>query len=169
MQTEHTSPLNYALPWKRLAAFAIDVGISLIVAIPLAFVLRSSNIEYTEMNKARIDGIGYVIWWAYFTLMEISGYQGTIGKIVLGLKVTDLAGQPIGFWQSTGRHFGKWLTVFSLGIGILIAFFTKKRQCLHDMASGCLVLDKVQIKSTPESTVSQWVFRATVTGHSGGS
>lgn len=45
--------------------------------------------------------------WLYFALLESSKQQATLGKMALGLKVTNLSQQPIGFGQATWRYFAK--------------------------------------------------------------
>jgi uncharacterized RDD family membrane protein YckC len=75
--------------------------------------------------------------------MESSRHQGTLGKMALGLIVTDSQGRPIGFAHATGRYFAKIITgLIPLGIGYAMAGFTEKKQALHDMIAGCLVLRK---------------------------
>jgi uncharacterized RDD family membrane protein YckC len=75
--------------------------------------------------------------------MESSPYQGTLGKMALGLIVTDLQGRPLSFARASGRFFGKIITgMIPFGIGYIMAGFTEKKQALHDMIAGCLVLRK---------------------------
>jgi len=82
-----------------------------------------------------------VLTWLYHALMESSEWQATLGKKALGLVVTDMAGQRVSFARSTGRHFGKIITnMVPLFIGYIMAGFTAKKQALHDMLAGCLVL-----------------------------
>jgi uncharacterized RDD family membrane protein YckC len=84
-----------------------------------------------------------VITWVYYAWMESSQYQGTLGKMALGLIVTDLQGQPVSFARASGRFFAKIITgMIPLGIGYIMAGFTEKKQALHDMIAGCLVLRK---------------------------
>jgi uncharacterized RDD family membrane protein YckC len=45
--------------------------------------------------------------WLYFALLESSKQQATLGKLALGLKVSNLLEQPIGFGQATWRYFAK--------------------------------------------------------------
>ncbi len=82
------------------------------------------------------------IFWLYFALMESSKFQGTIGKIVLGIIVTDIDGNRISFARATGRYFGKILSGLILFIGYIMAGFTEKKQALHDMMAGTLVWKK---------------------------
>jgi uncharacterized RDD family membrane protein YckC len=88
--------------------------------------------------------ISIVMMWLYYAWMESSRYQGTLGKMALGLIVTDLEGRPVTFARASGRYFAKIITGFiPLGIGYAMAGFTEKKQALHDIIAGCLVLRKV--------------------------
>jgi uncharacterized RDD family membrane protein YckC len=81
--------------------------------------------------------------WLYHALLESSEWQATAGKKVLGLVVTDLGGARTSFGRASGRHFAKIITgLVPLGIGYILAGFTEKKQALHDMIAGCLVLRK---------------------------
>jgi uncharacterized RDD family membrane protein YckC len=77
--------------------------------------------------------------WLYEALMESSSYQATLGKMALGLKVTDLYGNRISFGRATGRHFAKWLSLFVFCIGYIMVGFTERKQGLHDLLAGTLV------------------------------
>jgi uncharacterized RDD family membrane protein YckC len=80
----------------------------------------------------------------YYAWMESSSHQGTLGKMALGLIVTDLEGRRITFARASGRYFAKIITgLIPLGIGYMMAGFTEKKQALHDMIASCLVLRKV--------------------------
>jgi uncharacterized RDD family membrane protein YckC len=81
-----------------------------------------------------------VIGWLYFALMESSGRQGTLGKHLLGIRVTGLDGGRISFGRATGRYFGKILSGMILMVGYLMAGFTDRKQALHDMLAGTLVV-----------------------------
>lgn len=75
--------------------------------------------------------------------MECSEWQATVGKKALGLVVTDMEGRRVSFWRATGRHFAKIVTnMIPLLIGYIMASFTDKRQALHDMIAGCLILHR---------------------------
>ena len=81
-----------------------------------------------------------IIGWLYYALMESSSRQATVGKIALGLRVTDLNGERITFLRATGRYFGKIISGMILYIGFIMAAFTEKRQALHDLMAECLVV-----------------------------
>jgi uncharacterized RDD family membrane protein YckC len=81
-----------------------------------------------------------LLQWIYYAGMESSTAQGTLGKLAVGIIVTDLRGERVSFWRATGRHFAKIVSGLTLTIGFLMAGFTEKKQALHDLMAGCLVV-----------------------------
>ena len=69
----------------------------------------------------------------------MAGYRGEESR---GPKVvTDMTGQRVSFARATGRHFGKVITnMVPMLIGYIMAGFTERKQALHDMIAGCVVL-----------------------------
>jgi uncharacterized RDD family membrane protein YckC len=96
---------------------------------------------FTSMG--RIFLLTIVLTWLYYALLESSVWQATLGKKALGLEVTDLAGSRIQFGRATGRYFARWLSVMTIGIGYIMAGFTEKKQALHDILAGTLVIRKL--------------------------
>jgi uncharacterized RDD family membrane protein YckC len=78
---------------------------------------------------------GGLVNWIYEAGMESS----TLGKMALGLKVTDIWGKRISFARATGRHFAKYLSGAILMIGYIMAGFTARKQALHDILAETLV------------------------------
>ncbi len=152
--------VEYAGFWLRFLAFLIDnvvMGIGFVlVLIPLIFLTGlhgfigeiHPNEDLNDVGIFMLVGLIFlaatlslVLTWLYHALMESSEWQATVGKKLLGMAVTDMAGQRISFGRSTGRHFGKIITnMIPALIGYIMAGFTEKKQALHDMMAGCLVL-----------------------------
>ena len=151
---------EYAGFWERVLAFLIDnvvvcVGIVVIV-IPLFFLTGLGAVLTRIAQDEDLGDAGFfliigmflvaataslLVTWLYHALMESSAWQATVGKRALGLVVTDMTGQRVSFGRSSGRHFGKIITnLVPAFLGFLMAAFTEKRQALHDMMAGCLVL-----------------------------
>jgi uncharacterized RDD family membrane protein YckC len=155
-------PVTYAGFWLRVVAHFIDgilAGIVFVILLLIAFAMvgpgrfralaeGSNPGEFFTPEVIAIivmlSGTSILMMWLYYAWMESSSYQGTLGKMALGLIVTDLEGRRISFGRATGRYFGKIVTGFiPLGIGYAMAGFTEKKQALHDIIAGCLVLRKV--------------------------
>ncbi|WP_144524740.1 RDD family protein [Bacillus pumilus] len=86
--------------------------------------------------------IGIVVTWLYYAIMESSKLQGTLGKMALGIKVTRVTGEKVTFGRATGRFFAKGFLSPILYIGYIIAFFTEKKQALHDLIASTIVVKK---------------------------
>lgn len=141
----YPAPL-YAGFWKRLAAALIDgllVNAGAFVAGFLwgfvAVVLGINDLAVIEFGGGIV---GLLVGWMYYAAMESSSQQGTLGKMALGIKVTDIHGERISFGRATGRHFGKLISTLIFLVGYLMVAFTEKKQGLHDLMAGCLVVHK---------------------------
>ena len=88
------------------------------------------------------NAAGLIVGWLYYALMECASRQGTVGKMALGIKVTDLYGRPITFARATGRYFGKFISAIIFLVGYLMVALSPKKQGLHDMIAGCLVVNR---------------------------
>ena len=130
---------TYAGFWRRFAAWILDGLLLSIVTLP--FTLQVGGDAAAEAARTSIAGtISTVVGWLYYALMESSAKQATVGKMALGIIVTDLEGRRIGFGRATGRYFAKILSALILGIGFLMAAFTERKQGLHDMVASTLVV-----------------------------
>jgi uncharacterized RDD family membrane protein YckC len=78
--------------------------------------------------------------FAYFAAFEASSWQASPGKRALGLSVTDLEGRRLGAGRALARQLFKCLDIASSGLTYLIAGLTERRQGLHDILAGTLVL-----------------------------
>ncbi len=87
-----------------------------------------------------INLVGTVISVLYFAFFESSQWQATLGKKALGLKVTDLDGRRISFARALGRNLARILSGLICAIGYIMAAFTERKQALHDLIAGTLVV-----------------------------
>lgn len=120
---------KYAGFWARFLALLLDC----ILLGAVSAILSGGNPKIQA-------SINLAVGWLYFAFMESSIKQATLGKMVLGLKVTDIKGKKISFARATGRYFAKILSVIILFIGFIIVAFTEKKQGLHDKLAETLVL-----------------------------
>jgi len=132
----------------RLVALAIDQLLCfLTIVVPgLAFLMVVGSTTQTQIQQ--YVGVLVLIWlvatWLYFALMESSVRQATVGKRTMGLIVTDLSGRRISFGKATCRFLGRFFAWFPAGFGYLTLIFSEKRQGIHDMLAGTLVVTKGQ-------------------------
>jgi len=139
--TATPEPPLYAGFWRRVAASAIDtlvlVGAMLVPVIALSLAgVAEKTVELVYMGMSWVGG------WLYYALQHSSSQQATLGKRAIGIKVTDLRGERIGFGRATGRYFATILSSLTLLVGFVMAGFTRQRQALHDMVAGTLVVSR---------------------------
>jgi uncharacterized RDD family membrane protein YckC len=131
----------------RYAGFGRRLGAILIDFVLLAAAMAALGwLGLPVYQRVDYNAFGMVIvvllLWLYFALLESSRLQATLGKRALAIKVTTLDGGRIGFWRATLRTVAKYLSAVILMIGFIMAGFTRRRQALHDLIAGTLVVDR---------------------------
>jgi uncharacterized RDD family membrane protein YckC len=153
------SGIAYAGFWLRFAAWGIDlflscasmIPVALLGAIPYLFftneaegdpneIMRGISAAYTAVYVFAVMTAS----WFYFIVFECSKLQATPGKLALGLKVTDEQGLRITFLRSVARTVSKILSGAMLMAGYILAGVTPRKQALHDLIAGCLVVHTQQ-------------------------
>jgi len=146
-----TTAMQYAGFWRRFSAALIDgIVVSIIVGIIYAWLGLWSWLslgDTVEQGEAIafvtvFSLMALVVLWIYWALMESSDTQATLGKMALGIVVTDLEGKRVSFGRATRRHFWKIASTLILFIGFIMAGCTAKKQALHDMMAECLVVKR---------------------------
>jgi uncharacterized RDD family membrane protein YckC len=158
----YATNVTYAGFWLRLVAHLIDgfiILIGMLVLIVPIFFLMGGVALFSSLPREMGErpepaqvasllslvfiflGVAILGQWLYFAYLESGEKQGTWGKQILGIYVTDLAGYRVSFARASGRFFAKFITnLIPLFIGYIMAGFTERKQALHDMIASCLVL-----------------------------
>jgi uncharacterized RDD family membrane protein YckC len=142
----------YAGFWKRFAAYFIDEIILNFIAIIV--ILAVAALVGVPMGLSGIDEdfiaplvvfyfviIVFLLNWLYHTVLESSSRQATLGKMAMGIVVTDMEGGRISFGRANGRFWSKILSGLFFSIGYIIAGFTERKQALHDLIAATLVVN----------------------------
>ena len=128
---------SYAGFFSRLASLSIDTA--LLVTGLTAFDLAQAPAGGMGLT---VGTEGMLIIFLYYSLLESSGLQATVGKLVTGSIVVDEAGQRLTFLRAAGRTCARALTLFTLMIGFVAMAVSGKKQTLHDKLSGSYVVTK---------------------------
>ena len=172
---------NHANPLRRLLAYWIDITLlyAVLVGIQFGFVALTGGVVN---NWIAAQHMGILTWgwifltislpmWLYFILNESGPRQATLGKLLLGLKVTNLDGNRLTVTTSIWRTVCK-LAFFEIGhlsflfpaplfdepnpsfrVGIVIlivlmlvffavTFITPRKQSVHDLIVKTLVVQR---------------------------
>jgi uncharacterized RDD family membrane protein YckC len=194
-------PLEYAGFGVRTVAFIIDSVVVYVAQTLLQIALGLQSVAFTDLESMRqyisdarvmtgwaLFTVLALLWqWLYYAFMEASSRQGTLGKMAMGLAVTDLEGRRLNFARASGRFLGKGVANVLAGVVLLVgtlgltagmnpnasdpsmaftsvallgflgasllamvivlasnimAAFTRRKQALQDIVSGCVVLRK---------------------------
>ncbi len=134
---------------RRLGAFLIDAVLVVGYLIGFPHVLAASGLKPPNNLVPVFSLLDLAVWllppFLYLLLMDCSPLQGTFGKYLLGIKVTDIDGNRITLSISGLR--------LMLKLGVTILFFpllaifsfahiatTRKRQAFHDEEADTLVV-----------------------------
>jgi uncharacterized RDD family membrane protein YckC len=158
--------VGYAGFWLRFVAAIIDGIVLGIPLAPLYIILVLPAFRNVANPRAMQDpsavmrlmgpSFGLILLvtaiasWLYWGLCESSSWQATLGKKALGLYVTDTDGNRATFGRTSGRYFaGRFIwSVPSVGVMYMLvdaicAGVTEKKQAIHDMIAGTLVLRRL--------------------------
>ena len=153
--------------WKRLLAYIIDLIIIRIAAgiivVIFAFFMRG-NIGYADFGYVgSFMGIGsffsspfllIVLFSLFYKSYFVSSSGQTLGKKVLNIVVVSTGGKIVRFEKAFVRALVE-LVPFEQ----ILFFFTKKKQCLHDLAARTVVVDRVfhshTVRNSPNTVEPQ--------------
>jgi uncharacterized RDD family membrane protein YckC len=164
---------NPADPMLRAIAFIIDMGIMGVLHLAILTVSSSllgasmldvlypsfEDLDHGKLNPALVVNGWFLLvvapCWLYFAVLESSKWQATIGKRAVGIGVTDMGGNRIGFATASFRYFmscgfagvvGGMMSrlgpmagfTYTLALGNM--YQNPERQAGHDRATSTLVL-----------------------------
>lgn len=152
--------MPYAGFWRRFLALVIDAFVLYVTVAVIDAVTDGAAYQDIVSIGPPVNGtrqVGYHVpltffgsllvflgGWLYFTWMESSTIQATLGKMALGIVVTDLEGNRANFGRVARRSFAKILSAITLMRGFLMAAHTPQKQAMHDLIAGTLVMKRWQ-------------------------
>ncbi|MEL7001141.1 MAG: RDD family protein [Bacteroidota bacterium] len=140
---------------KRLMAYLIDiVPITTVVFAFYYFFMGFDEVWHAYLNnytgaqeqetfinwRNSMRVVELIIWVIYGTAMDISEWQGTLGKRLVGIKVVDMEGNKLTLEQSLKRNTLKFFSVLILYLGVIWIFLDSNRQALHDKIANALMV-----------------------------
>ena len=163
---------RYASFIRRAAALMIDSGLLYVTLLGVFKVILLDAVRpYMLPIEAIVPPfriglvISLVLALVYHALLESSAWQGTVGKRIASIKVTDLEGNRLTIGRAGTRYIARQiiplLSILTGGLiqgdggaalvtycqegaipAYLIQLFTRQRQALHDMIAGTIVVNR---------------------------
>ena len=126
---------------RRTGAYLIDVAI--LIAIGMATALAGLILGIPTLGLAWL-ALPVLIPLAilgYYAATLGSPMRATVGMQAMDIVLTPARGQPLDGWTILIHPILFWITVWiSWPFSILFALFTPRRQMLHDLVTGTLML-----------------------------
>jgi uncharacterized RDD family membrane protein YckC len=152
------SQTYYAAFWQRLLAWLLDGVILTILFFILLFIIsvgyptasvydpQTGTTVKTLSSEGAIAVLisAFVVPYFYYAFFESSHFQATPGKLALGIYVSTTNGGEVDFATATMRYMVRGLlSGWCVSLGYWMFFFTARKQCLHDLVSGTIVVRNV--------------------------
>lgn len=123
--------------WARFLALLADLAIVFLIVAALVvgvdFVLGP---EALVTATIAVSLLGLLYW----PVMHASALQATLGKAIVGLKVTRFDGRRISILRSAWRELAKIFSAAVFMLGYLVAAFMPRKQGLHDLMAATYVV-----------------------------
>lgn len=148
--------IQYGEFFDRAIAHIIDniilFAVNFVISFSIVYVLKA----YNTMSSHLYLYATIPVVLLYYGFMESSQYQATVGKLILGLKVTNLNFERLSFLKAAERcfiltlpsllfalfHFKMLWGVVGFLLIVMPAALTAKNQGIHDIMSKCIIVKK---------------------------
>lgn len=132
----HTGPLEDVNYYARLGATFVDFFI--------IFVFVETLLPYfIHLNKADVMLHTFICYILVIPLLESSPMQGSVGKVLFGMKVSNRRGRRLGIVHAFFRQLIYMVNIAAFKIVVFInAFFIKDGRLLHDRMSFSRVVKR---------------------------
>ena len=151
---ETSDPMNSPSPlasrWSRLGASLLDTLIMIVILIPLMFLTGYFD-KFTALTEpSYFDGLLYsllgIVFFMIINFKFLLSQGQTIGKKVVGIRITGLGGEKIDV-PIIAKRYGFYFLVGQIPIigGIIslvnvLFIFGQDKRCLHDLVAGTKVV-----------------------------
>lgn len=139
--------IRYGGFWRRFFAALID---GIIIFIPVALLATALGLGDAEAGDGSFSfnfdtggtllNIGAQVLYDTILLTLLNGR--TIGKLLLGMRVTGTEGQRISFGQALGRSLMKIISYAVLFLGCIWVAFDSRKQGWHDKVAHTIVVKR---------------------------
>lgn len=136
-----TSPeLFEGLLTRRIMAYLVDIVI--ISIISLAFLLATFIVGVLTLGLAwlTLPVIVPLAVLLYYVFTLGSPTRATIGMRIFDIVLTPTSGPPLEGWKVLIHPVVFWLTIWIFWPLLFVGLFTQRRQLLHDMITGTLMV-----------------------------
>lgn len=126
---------------RRALAWALDSAIIVGIVVAVMFVGFVVGVLTLGVGWLTLPIVVPLSILAYYTATLGSTARSTIGMRVFDLVLTPTRGMPLDGWKILVHPLIFWITVWiSWPFSLLFALFTPRRQMIHDLITGTLMV-----------------------------
>lgn len=137
--------------WIRVVAALLDFALFGVVKLSLGLI--AARTWRTELDApGGVQGVitmCTMLFAAFYTIVLHSLEGQTIGKLLVGVRVVGLDGEPPPIGASILRYFAYAVSLFPFGLGFVMAGLRADRRALHDLLAGTRVERRVRPAPPP--------------------
>jgi uncharacterized RDD family membrane protein YckC len=141
--------------WLRFLAFVVD---SAIVFLIMALIIAGGAAVLGTEGVGLAALLAWLFGLLYWPAMQASRLQSTLGKALLGMRVTGYQGNRLSFLRALGRELAKILSGAVFMLGYVVAAFTARKQSLHDLVASTLVVREGRARVVPALALALAAF-----------
>ncbi|HKA04378.1 MAG TPA: RDD family protein [Acidimicrobiales bacterium] len=136
---------HYAGIVTRTAAFAVDVGLSvltyLLILVAIRFAIESlTHHTITWADQRVLTIVGYAAWAFLWFAYPWSVSGKSLGMAIVGVRVVRTDGSTVGFGRAAVRAICLPFSILFFGLGVLLILVQPERRALHDLIAGTAVV-----------------------------
>ncbi|HYQ80176.1 MAG TPA: RDD family protein, partial [Anaeromyxobacteraceae bacterium] len=144
-------------PWRRLASWAVDGLLLSVVAVPVFWLVLAAA-GPAAAGPGGLDGllalvarrgrllvptlVFVALVAGVYSALSVALMGATPGKRLLGLAVVGQDGRRPSPRRAAARAALSLLSFALLGLGALLALFTRSGRALHDFLTGTFVVER---------------------------
>ncbi len=132
--------------WIRLAAFLMDNVVVDIATVLITALLTDISIEHAALELVGVEEgwtttiISNILLMAYWTFTTAQWGQ-TVGKAILGLKVTRTDGSRLSYGRSFARYWAYVVSALPFALGFIAIALSSQKRGWHDFLCDTRVVN----------------------------
>jgi uncharacterized RDD family membrane protein YckC len=139
--------------WIRVAAALVDLVLLGVVQLSLGLVggrIWGRDVDALPVFQTMVGLFTLLFSCLYATVLHSAGGQ-TIGKLLVGVRVLGVEGEPLTAGAALLRWFGYFASLATLGAGFVMAGLRRDKRALHDLIAGSRVEREQRPAPVPEA------------------
>ena len=133
----------------RILAFFIDYILIVVITLIIALKFEWIKMPATGATTMPMPPMPYLLYLEltvcftyifYHTVLEQTGWKGSIGKKICGLRVVDTNGEKLSLLKSAGRNLGAILSLNLYFIPFLTVLINEHKQAWYDRLTDAYII-----------------------------